>query len=388
MCRPWPWPAPHCAVQPQPGAGAAPGPGRNPRPAPGPCRPPRPVQQHGPARPGRLLGPLDQCGLPHRPVWPSIAIPRVHPNAVCSSVKLRARAGVDTARRDDKGPRPEASTRTGGWPTHEHGLPGNSRPTHLVQVRVCLWRVGESGWRRPDDLDAEPYRREARPVRPEVGGAGPKSARSRALERPRRKRVAHHQHPASGPARNRELDQEVPKLKPRCVRGRRRQGHRGGNHQQQVGRASPAAQEGLELAHQRVRSGAPHNQGPVQHPHRTRGTGSRGVRGQHRAGTRAVEPSAAGSFPCQAGNMRCGVGASRVWLGERRRVRCGEVAQAQGRGVGSTGGGLQSSVLRRRGRPLVNTSGDKPRERVLARRPGRDGLARLLRPGRTGASRA
>ena len=41
------------------------GPGRNPRPAPGPCRPPRPVQQQGPARPGRLLGPRDQCGLPH-----------------------------------------------------------------------------------------------------------------------------------------------------------------------------------------------------------------------------------------------------------------------------------------------------------------------------------
>ena len=56
--------------------------------------------------------------------------------------------------------------------------------------------------------------------------------------------------------------------------------------------------------------------------------------------------------------------------------------------VGSTGGGLQSSVLRRCGRPLVNTSGDKARERVLARGPGWDGLTRLLRSGRTGASRA
>ena len=84
--------------------------------------------------------------------------------------------------------------------------------------------------------------------------------------------MAHHHHPASGPARIRELDQEVSKLKPRCVRGQRRQGHRGGNHQQQIERASPAAQEGLELAHQRVCSGAPHNQGPVQLPHRTHGT--------------------------------------------------------------------------------------------------------------------
>ena len=37
----------------------------------------------------------------------------------------------------------------------------------------------------------------------------------------------------------------------------------------------------------------------------------------------------------------------------------------RGEGVGSTDGGLQSPVIRRRGRSPVNTSGDKPRERVL-----------------------
>ena len=47
-------------------------------------------------------------------------------------------------------------------------------------------------------------------------------------------------------------------------------------------------------------------------------------------------------------------------------------------GAGSTGGGLQSSVLRPARQAPVNTSGDKPRERVLARRPGR-GLAGLER---------
>ena len=56
-------------------------------------------------RPGRLLGPLDQCGLPHS--GSTCGLPHsgstCAPNAVCSSVKLRARAGVDTARRDGKG---------------------------------------------------------------------------------------------------------------------------------------------------------------------------------------------------------------------------------------------------------------------------------------------